>query len=145
MTSRLLAAGILVVTAAHAQPAYTTWNAYGGGQDSMQYSALKRIDKSNVEKLELAWSFTVPDHRGNFGFNPLVVDGVMFVLGPENAIVALDATTGKQVWTHPMEGNVANRGITYWESKDRSDRRLFIGAGQYMWAINARSGVTINT
>ena len=63
--------------------AYTTWSDYGGAADSMQYSALKQINKSNVGKLELAWTYKVPDHRGNFGFNPLVVDGMMYVLGAE--------------------------------------------------------------
>ena len=46
---------------------YTTWSDYGGAADSMQYSALKLINKDNVGKLELAWSYPVPDHRGNFG------------------------------------------------------------------------------
>jgi len=62
-----------------------------------------------------------------------------------NAIVAPDGATGKQVWSHPVEGNIANRGINYWENKDRSDRRLIFGAGQYLHEINARTGITINT
>jgi quinoprotein glucose dehydrogenase len=128
-----------------AKKPYTTWSDYGGAADSMQYSALKLINKENVSRLELAWSYTVPDHRGNFGFNPLIVGNVMYVLGTNNAIVALDAATGKQVWSHPVEGTIANRGINYWESADRSDRRLIFGAGQYLHEINARTGITINT
>ena len=125
---------------------YTTWSAYGGAQDSMQYSSLKQIDKGNVGKLELAWSYLVPDRRGNFGFNPLIVGNVMYVLGQNNAIVALDAVTGKQIWTHPVEQDiVTQRGITYWQSKDGSDRRLVFASGQYLMEINARTGVGINT
>jgi quinoprotein glucose dehydrogenase len=125
---------------------YTTWSAYGGAQDSMQYSSLKQIDKSNVGKLELAWSYLVPDRRGNFGFNPLIVGNVMYVLGQNNAIVALDAATGKQIWTHPVEQDiVTQRGITYWQSKDGSDRRLIFASGQYLMEVNARTGVGINT
>ena len=70
----------------------------------MQYSALKQIDKSNVSNLELAWFHSVPDRTGNSGFNPIVADGTMYVLGPKNSIVALDAITGKQIWSHPAEG-----------------------------------------
>ena len=111
--------------------AYTTWSDYGGSADSMQYSALKQINKANVEP---ARAGVVPIQcrieRGNFGFNPMVVDGVMYVLGTNNAIVALDAATGKQIWSHPVEGGgPGNRGINYWESKDGSDRRLIFGAG----------------
>ena len=123
---------------------YTTWSDYGGSADTMQYSALKQINKSNVAKLELAWSYKVTDHRGNFGFNPIVVDGVMYVLGEKNAIVALDAATGKQIWSHPSEQNITSqRGINYWQSKDGKQRRLVFGAGSYLYAIDARTGAGI--
>ena len=69
----------------------------------------------------------------------------MYVLGKDNAIVAIDATTGKEVWSHPVEGRPTDRGINYWESKDRSDRRLIFSAGANLQEINARTGVTINT
>jgi quinoprotein glucose dehydrogenase len=111
----------------------------------MQYSALKQINKSNVAKLELAWTYKVPDHRGNFGFNPLIVEGTMYVLGQNNSIEALDAATGKRIWSHPVDGNIANRGINVWQSKSGADRRLIFGAGSYLQEINARTGITINT
>jgi quinoprotein glucose dehydrogenase len=120
---------------------YATWSDYGGSADSMQYSSLTQIDKKNVGQLDQAWFFPVPDRKGNFGFNPIVVDNVMYLLGPGNAILALDATTGKQIWSHAVDGNgPGNRGINYWESKDRSDRRLFFGAGGYLHAIDALTG-----
>ncbi len=91
----------------------------------MQYSALTQINKTNVSQLELAWFYPVSDRTGNFGFNPIVIDGVMYVLGPRNGIFALDAATGAQIWAHGVEdASPGNRGINYWESKDRSDRRL---------------------
>ncbi|HKA02618.1 MAG TPA: PQQ-binding-like beta-propeller repeat protein [Candidatus Solibacter sp.] len=145
LTVAALLAALLLVSAAPPKQPYTTWSDYGGGSDSMQYSALTQINKQNVGKLQLAWSYTLPDHRGNFGFNPIVVDGVMYVLGRENAIVALDATTGKQIWSHPFEGTVMQRGINYWQSKDGSDRRLITAAGNSLTELNARSGITINT
>jgi quinoprotein glucose dehydrogenase len=124
---------------------YTSWSDYGGAADGMQYSALKQVGKANVSKLEFAWYYPVPGTSGRFGFNPLVVDGTIYLLGPNNAIVALDAATGRPVWTHPTEGRPTDRGINYWESKDRSDRRLIFSAGAFLQEINARTGVTINT
>lgn len=131
----------------HAERApYTSSSDYGGSPDSMQYSALKQIDKANVARLEQAWFFPVPDRKGNFGFNPIVVDGVIYVLGPSNAIVALDAASGRQIWSHGTDGmGPGNRGLNYWESADRSDRRLFFGAGGFLHAIDARTGETIRT
>jgi quinoprotein glucose dehydrogenase len=127
-----------------AKPPYSTWSDYGGAADSMQYSSLKQIDKSNVSRLELAWFHPVPDRKGNFGFNPIVVDKMMYVLGSNNSIVALEATTGKTIWTHtPDGGTPGNRGINYWESRDRSDRRLFFGAGGTLRAIDALTGEPI--
>ena len=69
---------------ASAKP-YTTWTAYQGGSHSSQYSALDQINKSNVSRLEVAWTYPV---NGNVTFNPIVVDNVMYVQGTGNAIVA---------------------------------------------------------
>ena len=126
--------------------AYTTWSDYGGAADSMQYSALSQINKTNVARLQQAWFYPVADRTGAFSFNPIVVDGVMYVLGRQNSITALDAETGKEIWTHiPEGGSPGSRGISYWESKDRSDRRLIFGAGGTIRAIDARTGHVIST
>jgi quinoprotein glucose dehydrogenase len=125
---------------------YTNWREYGGSSDSMQYSALKQITKENVQQLELAWFYPVPDRTATFGFNPIVVDGVLFLLGPRNSIVAVDAATGKQIWAYGVErGSPGNRGINYWESKDRSDRRLIFAASGALHALDARTGRPVST
>jgi len=122
----LLAAGMVSVVAqsgkggSKAKP-YTTWTAYGGGPHSSQFTALDQINKATVSQLQVAWTYPV---NGNITFNPLVVDNVMYVQGTGNAIVALDAATGKEIWTHPNQGAIGARGMNYWESPDRSDRRL---------------------
>jgi quinoprotein glucose dehydrogenase len=78
---------------------YTTWKDYAGGSDSMQYSALRQINRKNVNRLELAWFR--PSQGANHAFNPIIVDGTMYVLDGNGAISALDASSGKQIWTHP--------------------------------------------
>jgi glucose dehydrogenase len=119
---------------------YTTWTAYQGGAHSSQYSALDQINKSNVARLDVAWTYPV---NGNITFSPIIVDDVMYVQGTGNAIVALDAATGKEIWTHPNQGSIGARGLNYWESADRSDRRLlYLNAG-HVTAINAKTGETI--
>src|SRR6266581_2390818 len=75
---------------------YATWRDFGGAMDSMQYSSLKQINKTNVSKLELAWTYRTPGPSGRSPFSPLIVDDVMYVIGEGPAIVALNATTGKQ-------------------------------------------------
>ena len=100
---------------------FTTWRAYAGGAHSSQYSALDQINKSNVSQLDVAWTYPV---NGNIIFNPIVVDGVMYLQGTGNAIVALDAVTGKEIWQHANQGAIGARGFNYWESADRKDRRI---------------------
>ncbi len=127
-----------------AQP-HTTWSDYSGGPDSAQYSALGQINRSNVARLERVWTFPTGDHNKYF-FNPLVVEGIMYVLAKNNSIVALDAATGKEIWTHesgPDIKIITSRGINYWESQDRADRRLLFASNHFLRAIDARTGKTI--
>ena len=131
---------------AHGQT-YKTWAEYGGSQDSAQYSALDQINRSNVSRLEIAWVYPTGDGRKYF-FNPLVVDDLVFVMAKNNSIVALNAATGKEVWTYASlqrTSLITDRGINYWESKDRSDRRLLFASNNVLRAIDARTGKPIPT
>src|SRR5262252_6932680 len=135
--------GILVVTAAFFAPVrrpFDSWRSYGGGVDSSQYSSIKQINKTNVKQLQVAWTFPV---GGNTMTSPLVVDGMIFVprAGQNAAIVALDAATGKELWSNP--GGTSSRGMNYWESADRKDRRLVFINGGYIKEINVQTGETV--
>ena len=143
---RLLAGFLIAVAAASAADLrnFSTWSEYEGGADSSQYASLKQINKSNVNQLQVAWTYATGE-RGNYSFGPIVVDGVMYVLAQNNSFVALDAATGKELWVHPNMGAVGTRGVNYWESPDRADRRLlYINAG-FLTAIDARTGKTIES
>lgn len=124
---------------------HSTWSDYAGAADASQYSALAQINRSNVGRLQVAWSYPTGD--GNkYLFNPIVVDRTMYVLAHNNSIVALDATTGKELWIHPTDPKttlITNRGINYWESADRSDRRLLFAADNFLLEIDARTGKSI--
>jgi len=58
---------------------HTTWRDYGGGPDSSKFVALNQIDKANVGRLKVAWTYPTSDAL-NYQFNPIVVDNVMYVL-----------------------------------------------------------------
>jgi quinoprotein glucose dehydrogenase len=126
---------------------HTTWRDYGGASDSAQYSALKQIDRSNVSKLEVAWSYSTGDNNKYF-FNPLVVDSTMYVLAKNNSIVALDAATGKEQWVFDTGREtrvITNRGLNYWQSKDGKERRLLFASNHALRAIDARTGKLIES
>lgn len=146
MAVRKSCVAALAVAALFAQER-KTWSDYGGSADAAQYSSLSQIDKSNVSKLQVAWKFSTGDSN-KYSFNPLVVDGVMYVLARNNSIVALDAATGRELWAHAPEPDtrvITSRGINYWESADRSDRRLLFASNHYLRAIDAKTGKSILT
>ncbi len=150
----LAASGLNFPIAAAAADTFVNWSGYLGGPESQQYTPLKQINKTTVKQLEVAW--TLPVGMGNATFNPVVVDGVMYVIAKNaSTIVAVDATTGKELWSHantaPGRGgaigpaNPTPRGINYWESKDKSDKRLLFAMNGYLTALNAKTGETIQT
>ena len=123
---------------------YKTWKEYGGGPDSSHFVDLKQINKSNVNQLEVAWIYPTGDQR-SYVFNPIVVDNVMYVQARNSSLVALDAATGKEIWIHENLPGLATRGIAYWESKDRKDRRLIFAINNHLQEIDARTGKSILT
>ncbi|HXJ94354.1 MAG TPA: pyrroloquinoline quinone-dependent dehydrogenase [Terriglobia bacterium] len=124
---------------------HTSWSDYGGGPDSSQYSPLREINRSNVSKLEIAWTFPTGDDNRYF-FNPVQAHGLTYVLAANNSLVALKAETGKEVWVHQADPHteiITDRGINYWESKDGSERRLLFASNHFLQAIDARTGKSI--
>jgi quinoprotein glucose dehydrogenase len=124
---------------------HSTWNDYAGAPDGAQYSTLDQINRSNVSRLQVAWSYPTGD-GSKYLFNPLVVGGTMYVLARNNSIVALNAATGRELWVHPTGTNthlITNRGINYWETSDHSEGRLLFAVDNFLQAIDARTGQSI--
>ncbi len=145
MNRQLRTAPLLLIFCFVSAASHATWRDYGGAADAAQYSALKQINRSNVSKLKIAWTYSTGDNN-HYSFNPIVVDGLMYVLARNNSIVALDAASGKEVWVHetgPHTKLITDRGINYWESNDRSDGRLLFAVNNLLQAIDARTGKLI--
>ncbi len=123
-------------------PNYATWDGYLGGADSSQFSSLTEINKENVGNLEVAWTYATDDNR-TYLFNPAVVDGTMYVLAKNSSVVAIDAATGAEKWSHDTGGSINARGINYWQNGDASDRRLVFVSQGHLTEIDARTGETV--
>jgi quinoprotein glucose dehydrogenase len=120
------------------------WKDYAGASDSSKFVSLTEINKSNVSQLKIAWTYPTGDTL-NYQFNPVIVDNVMYVLAKNNSLVALNATTGEEIWIHANLRSISRRGINYWESADRSDRRLLFQMNNFLQAIDAKTGKSILT
>jgi len=129
------------IAAADQQP--QNWLTYGGNNMGQRHSQLKQITTSNAKDLELKWVFqsrSLDKHE----VTPLVVDGVMYTIQSPNDVIALDAATGKTIWTYlhkpapetknPCCGNLS-RGVAILGDK------VFLGSlDAQLIAINAKTG-----
>ena len=116
------------------------WPVVNGAPGGPHYSPLKQINSSNVNQLQIAWTYDTSDAPGTLETNPIEVDGVVYGYTPAQKIFAVDAATGKEIWKFdsggPGRGN--NRGLSYWH--DGSDKRIFAGIREYVYSLDARTG-----
>ena len=75
------------------------WLMYSGNYQGWRFSKLNQITAQNARNLRVKWLFQ-GRHNEKFETTPLVVDGIMYLTRPENAIYALDALTGRQLWMY---------------------------------------------
>ena len=129
-----------------------TWSIYKADAKSSNYSPLKQITTANVNQLRPAWTFTIHDkpsgsQPGRSECNPIIVDGVLYATSANQWAYAVDATTGKQVWSFdPLDGKQGgevNRGLTFWENAN--DKRILMSANNFLFALNAKTGKLIST
>jgi len=129
--------GLAMVSVSHAE-----WRDYGGTPDQSKYIVTRDLTRASVSGLEVAWIYPTGDERA-YQFNPIIVDGVMYVLAKNSSLVAVDVVTRKELWIHANLRGITNRGINYWESRDRRDRRLLFVMDDLLQAIDARTGKSI--
>ena len=151
---RLLLAGAAIAFVCSGTSFGQQWKDYLGGPESSHYSPLKQINTGNVNKLDVAWSFPTGDDV-TYTFSPLVIDNIAYFAAKGGSLVAVDATTGKELWEHSFTtpgstpsrfaGIAGMRGGNYWESKDRKDRRLLVTSGGFVQAIDARTGKLVDS
>jgi quinoprotein glucose dehydrogenase len=120
------------------------WPVYGGNAAKTRHSPLTQIDRDNVKRLELAWRYDTGE-KGDTQTQPIVVGRTLFGYTPTHKAFALDAATGKLLWTFDsgIAGVGANRGLMFWSSGDvpsRQERRVFAAVDRYVYALDPDSG-----
>jgi quinoprotein glucose dehydrogenase len=146
-----LALAIFLTFAIHpaAQGADGNWASYLGDPARTHYSQLKQINRRNVTRLEVAWTYHSGDARADnlsqIQCNPLIIDGVLYGTTPQLKLVALDAITGRELWRFDPtagDGKVSatgvNRGVVSWG--EGSARRIVYSVDHFLYAIDARTG-----
>jgi glucose dehydrogenase len=121
------------------------WPLYGLDYTNQRYSLLKQINRENISRVALRWSFN-SGIKATFQATPIVVNGVMYLSLPFDHVVALDAKNGKVLWRyehkrrkdHVMCCGPANRGVAV------KDNKVFIGTvDARLVALDAKSGAVL--
>ena len=120
------------------------WPAYNGQQNGDHYSSLAQINRSNVAKLRVAWTFDTHE-EGGLQTNPLIVGGTLFAYTPSQKVIALDAGSGKIIWTFDpgSSSRQPTRGFSYWT--DGKSSILFAGALANLYALDPVTGRLITS
>lgn len=127
-----------VTDAMLADPAPSEWLGWRRTRDAHGFSPLAQIERSSVERLRVAWSWSLPP--GSNESAPLVHDGVLFLHGMGDRIQALDARAGDLLWEYrrPLpEGLVPSvkRGMALYGD------RLYLGTSDaHVVALEAKTG-----
>ena len=120
------------------------WAAYGGHSAQDHYSSLAQINRENVKNLKVAWTYDTGE-VGSMETTPVIVGHVLYTYTPSLKVVALDAVTGKLLWTFDSGAREpdASRGVSYWT--DGKESRLFAGMRNLLYCLDPATGKPIQT
>lgn len=119
---------------------FTTWQRSHGDNGGRRYSALAEVNRGNVTNLEVAWIYHSGDHGAALECNPIIVRDLMVTPTPGDALVAVNAATGKELWRFKPEDRPAFRGLTYWRGSGPATERVLFCAGHVLYAIAPSTG-----
>lgn len=124
----------LAIAAQAPSRAVDDWPAYGHDGGGMRFSPLTDVNRTNVDRLQAAWTVHTGDIAGKYGHprsgfetTPIVVDGVLYFTTAFNRVVALDPETGAQKWafdptidrTLGYGDGLVDRGVSTWLDSSR--------------------------
>ena len=115
------------------------WTTYGGSAADDRFSPLTQINRGNVDQLKVAWTFDTGE-PGGLQTSPLIIGGILYGFTPTQKVIALDAASGKKIWTFDSGtlGLQPTRGFSYWTDGTRSI--LFAGLLSYLYALDPATG-----
>lgn len=134
-----------------ANPPAADWLSNGRDYHEQRFSPLAQINTANVAKLGVAWEFRTFSTRA-LEASPIVADGVMYITAPWSKVFALDAASGKEIWSYDphVPGawgrfaccDVPNRGVALWKGAvfvgtlDGRLVKLDAATGKLLWDVS---------
>lgn len=114
------------LTPVEPEKAQKDWAHYGNTEGGSRFAALDQINRTNVDKLQVAWTYHTGDVAESDGngaedqLTPLQVGNKVFICTPHNNLIALDADTGKEIWKNSINAQSKVwqrcRGMAYFDA-----------------------------
>jgi len=135
---------LLPVCAQAADPARVDWPV-NGGPGNIRYTTLSQISPANVSRLRVAWTYDAHDafKDSEMQSNPIVIGGLLYATTPKMRVIALDAATGREVWSfNPArpddpQRRFRHRGVTVYQD------RVFFTYRNFLCALDRLTGKPI--
>lgn len=120
------------------------WTQYHRTSNAWRYSPLDQITPKNIKRLKAAWLHQPGDITSGLISTPLVKDGVMYYVAPNNNVFALDGATGRQLWHYQPKLNPVSTQSFYavlGRSLTLGHGNIYLGTldGRFV-AINDKTG-----
>lgn len=101
----------------------SNWQFYGNTPAGTRYVPFEQINKDNVDKLDVAWTYRtgeIAQGASEYQNTPIQVGDTVYTCTPLGKVIALDADTGKENWVFDPkieDRHVWNRcrGVGYYE------------------------------
>lgn len=135
----------ILIGVSSARAAEGDWPTFAGGPENRNFSGLAQIDRGNVARLRPAWIFQT-GVTGTFQAQPVVVDGTLYVSTTQNHVAAIEAKSGRVLWTYTHRartekvfGPPSNRGVAvsgglvFEATMDGRLLALDAGSGRVVW------------
>ena len=135
-------------------PRFANWPTVHNDKSGTRFSPLDQITHDNVTTLSVAWTYNTGDagDKTTIECTPIVIDGVMYLTTVKTKIVALDAATGKELWSfdpyllpptpYVKASGGVNRGLAYWsDHKPNGAKRVLAGLSEgRLMSLDAHAG-----
>ncbi len=145
----LLGGAALTLLANAAIGADTDWPSFGQNLAANRYTTLKQITPANVQTLQQAWVYhlkpaSAPQLRMSQDI-PLVIGNVMYIVSPYGQAIALNATTGAEIWKYDLPDNdiptSQARGAAYWPGGRGAPASIVFGSARgRLYSLRASDG-----
>ena len=124
------------------------WPMYRGDTSGTGYSPLTQITTDNAASLSRVWTYSLDGDPNTSAeprsqATPIVVRDVMY-LPAADRVVALDSSTGRELWRHVVtDGAPSRRGVAYWPGAESDPPRILFTIGQRLVALDAETGAVV--